>query len=206
MALSSMSELEVSCNFLAFPLRFPHTSFLLQWEQKLIAQDLPPPSPSHTTCVSARHTLSGKIKFWLCSWEMSSFAQTCACPVPTQAAMLGKAPGWSTWFKLVLLALLTITSHHAKCGHCGWCGGVTGLKSLLSTRCPLWNNFSQGNLMISVLPCFISVGCLGETGGRFVPAGPVSHPGARGSQKWLFWNYSACDSQTCVLLSDETER
>lgn len=40
--------------------------------------------------------------------------------------------------------------------------------------------------MRSVLPCFISVGCLGGTGGKFAPAGLVSHPGARGSQKWLF--------------------
>lgn len=102
MALSSVSELEVSCNFLEFPLRFPPTSFSLQLEQKLIAQDLSPPSPSHATCASPPHTLSGKIKFCLCSWEMSSFAQTCACPVPTQAAMLGKAPGWSTWLRLVL--------------------------------------------------------------------------------------------------------
>lgn len=94
MALTSMSELEVSCNFLEFPLRFLLTSlpsFLMGAEAH--HQDLSPLSPSHTTRASLPCAWSGKIKFCLCSWEMPSFAQTCVCPVPTQAANLRKAQG-----------------------------------------------------------------------------------------------------------------
>lgn len=68
-------------------------SFFLQWEQKVITQGLSLPFPSHTAYAPVPQPLSGKIKFYLRGWEMSSFAQTCAYPVPTQAATLRKPQG-----------------------------------------------------------------------------------------------------------------
>lgn len=67
--------------------------FSLQEEQKLIAQRLSPPFRSHAAYALVPHPFGGKTKFCLRSCEMSSFAQTCACPVPTQAATLRKPQG-----------------------------------------------------------------------------------------------------------------
>lgn len=133
MALSSMAELEVCCNsleFLEFPLRFSPTSlpsFLLRWEQKLIAQDLSPLSPSHTTCASVPHAWSGKIKILLlqlgnvklCPDLCLSSAHTgCNAPKNPRLKLLAQtcSPGFA--------------HHHSSSsqgGHCGGWGGVTAL-------------------------------------------------------------------------------
>lgn len=80
MALSYLSELEVSCNFLEFLLRFPTAVSHLSYSNGSRS-----PSPqicphTHTTHASVPRALGGKIKFCLCSWEMSALPR----PVPVQ--------------------------------------------------------------------------------------------------------------------------
>lgn len=102
------------------------------------SSSLPKGCPCHSLPIQriapVPRPLGGKVKFCLRSWKMLSFAQTCACPVPTQAATLRKplaqicppgfdfhhsssCPVWTLWVM--------------------WGIHSPGPKDLPSTRCPL---------------------------------------------------------------------